>query len=951
MKRIIAATWLVLWLATGARAQVVNPGNGSITYVPATSGTSILKGNGSGGFANAVSGTDYAPATTGSSILKGSSGGFAPATAGSDYAPATSGSSILKGNGSGGFSSATSGADYAPATSGSAILKGNGSGGFSNAASGTDYAPATSGTSLLKGNNSGGFANAASGTDYAPATSGSAILKGNGSGGFSAATAGTDYAAAPTGSANTPLLNNGSGGFTNGTLSGNTTTLATTTGALTNNHYLKADASGNLKDGGTGTTDLTSYSGGVGITGNTNASGTDSLNNVNWNKWVDPRTYGAVCDGTTDDTSAFVSALTANHAVAIPQGLVCVIASHLTISGVNGNTIFGQGRKETGPSDSTPKTGLKFTGTPGTCSGGTGGLLNINGAYSVEFRNMDIWFDQPTTDPTKCEIYIYNSARWKFEGVHITDPGSVGNNTLCTMASTPYACCTGNGTGTCNVANLSVNTTAFQMEQSDEGTLDNNIVDNGFARIIYSPDTSSPKSFMNLDRFTHNRFSYPAVQYAYLPQIDIESGFVGGVPQNIKIDHNVFEQAPNSILMSHGGFGIEITNNYMADGFGMTGAWQMNHSYTPSFNTSTRATGGCVEAAVSGTNYEFCNTQATTSCTSGGMTPSWSATLGASVSDNQCTWINEGRAIGVELSATSASVHDNLFGISGLVDLKLGTGDFATSVFGNFFNYGFADEIQAMGDAVNLGTNYFSADSSHPVPNTAAFVRVGVKSICTGAGTSQSSANELGCTGSNACSVSNWVANTGYSVGNLVIDSNGNTQEVTACAGTCTSANPGPPTWSKVIGGTTADNAGMNQVTWTLEIYNSPCSSANNNLDGQTFQDNSTNSAPYFKFSDGSSGRAVFDTNRYPSSRLSDVSNGGSGGAWDITDPAQAVSVTHTRVANLANLLACGTLTEGLLQTAKNCNASCSAGGTCTAGGSNHCQLYCNGSASVETGR
>jgi hypothetical protein len=88
---------------------------------------------------------------------------------GTDYAPATSGSAILKGNGSGGFSSAASGTDYAPATSGSAILKGNGSGGFSNAASGTDYAPATSGTSILKGNGSGGFSNATSGTDYAPA--------------------------------------------------------------------------------------------------------------------------------------------------------------------------------------------------------------------------------------------------------------------------------------------------------------------------------------------------------------------------------------------------------------------------------------------------------------------------------------------------------------------------------------------------------------------------------------------------------------------------------------------------------------------------------------------------------------------------------------------------------------------------------------------------------------
>lgn len=51
-----------------------------------TTGTAILKGNGTGGIGNAVSGTDYCPATTGSSVLKGSSGGTAVATAGTDYA-------------------------------------------------------------------------------------------------------------------------------------------------------------------------------------------------------------------------------------------------------------------------------------------------------------------------------------------------------------------------------------------------------------------------------------------------------------------------------------------------------------------------------------------------------------------------------------------------------------------------------------------------------------------------------------------------------------------------------------------------------------------------------------------------------------------------------------------------------------------------------------------------
>lgn len=47
-----------------------------------------------------------------SGILKGASGVVGTATSGTDYAPATSGTSILKGNGTGGFSNAAAGTDY-----------------------------------------------------------------------------------------------------------------------------------------------------------------------------------------------------------------------------------------------------------------------------------------------------------------------------------------------------------------------------------------------------------------------------------------------------------------------------------------------------------------------------------------------------------------------------------------------------------------------------------------------------------------------------------------------------------------------------------------------------------------------------------------------------------------------------------------------------------------------
>lgn len=108
-------------------------------------------------------------ATSISGILKATSGTVSAATSGTDYAPATSGTSILKGNGAGGFSSATSGTDYAPATSGTAILKGNGAGGFSSTTAGVDYSAGTSALSsgILKSTTStGALSIATAGTDY-----------------------------------------------------------------------------------------------------------------------------------------------------------------------------------------------------------------------------------------------------------------------------------------------------------------------------------------------------------------------------------------------------------------------------------------------------------------------------------------------------------------------------------------------------------------------------------------------------------------------------------------------------------------------------------------------------------------------------------------------------------------------------------------------------------------
>lgn len=99
----------VLPVANGGTGQ--STGNGTaLDNISGLSFSGIVKRTGAGVYAAAVSATDYAPATTGTSILKGNSGGFAAATPSIDYAPATNGSGFQVGNGSGGF------ATFAPRT-------------------------------------------------------------------------------------------------------------------------------------------------------------------------------------------------------------------------------------------------------------------------------------------------------------------------------------------------------------------------------------------------------------------------------------------------------------------------------------------------------------------------------------------------------------------------------------------------------------------------------------------------------------------------------------------------------------------------------------------------------------------------------------------------------------------------------------------------------------------
>ena len=162
-------------LATGIVKSTTTTGALSIAtagtdYLAPPSGTAILKANSGGALANATAGTDYSAGTSAlaTGIVKSTTttGALSIAVSGTDYAPATSGTSILKGSGSGDFSNATANTDYLavsnPIATGVFKINGSVSGyvgfqGASAAGSSTYTLPSADGTSgqILSTNGSG----------------------------------------------------------------------------------------------------------------------------------------------------------------------------------------------------------------------------------------------------------------------------------------------------------------------------------------------------------------------------------------------------------------------------------------------------------------------------------------------------------------------------------------------------------------------------------------------------------------------------------------------------------------------------------------------------------------------------------------------------------------------------------------------------------------------------
>jgi hypothetical protein len=135
--------------AAGTLGQVLtSAGAGTPTWAAAAAGTvssvSVVSANGlAGTVATATTTPAITLSTTVTGLLKGNGTAISAATSGTDYAPATSGTSILYGNGSGGFSNVTIGTGVAFA---GGTLSATGSGGTVTSVTGTAPVVSSGGT-------------------------------------------------------------------------------------------------------------------------------------------------------------------------------------------------------------------------------------------------------------------------------------------------------------------------------------------------------------------------------------------------------------------------------------------------------------------------------------------------------------------------------------------------------------------------------------------------------------------------------------------------------------------------------------------------------------------------------------------------------------------------------------------------------------------------------------
>ena len=360
-------------------------GTGTVTINPATAGTfnnMVIGGTTplAGTFTSLTATGTTTLATSLTGIAKLTSGVVSTATSGTDYAPATSGTAILYGNGSGGFSNVTigSGVSFAGGT-----LSATGLGGTVTSVTGTSPIVSSGGTtpaiSIAQATTStSGYL---SSTDWntfnskAPATSGTSILYGNGSGGFSNVTVGSGLSF----SAGT-LSSTGGAGTVTSIAAGNGMNFTTITGSGTvalGTPSTITSATTNSASGTTHTHALTVTPANVSDQANT-STGYFALPNGTTAQRPGSPTVGMI---RYNSTTAFYEIYTGSSWQPITTTPYTYSASYLAVAGGGGGGGQEGGGGAAGgllASTATLITGTVYTITVGS-GGASAGILAVNG--------------------------------------------------------------------------------------------------------------------------------------------------------------------------------------------------------------------------------------------------------------------------------------------------------------------------------------------------------------------------------------------------------------------------------------------------------------------------------------------------------------------------------------------------------------------------------------------
>ena len=400
---------------------------------------------------------------------------------------------------------------------------------------------------------------------------------------------------------------------------------------------------------------------------------------------IDVVSYGAKCDGSSDDTTAVQNAIRAAGSggmLVFPSRRRCRVA-RLSIVNITGLTLSGAAAKE--PSQSSPaSTGIEFTGSPSWCSSGSGGLLRVANSYNILIEGLGL-YETAAGLPADCFINVSNGARIRFVRDHIGDP------------------LTG------------VNTAALSLENLAQIDVIQTTIDEGFGQSIVEP--AVPGNYVNLLRLIGDRFGQQPLPFAYNYQVDLAAPTARGSfgAQAVNISDDAFEVGPNNLRIVSG-VGVKIATNWVGDGMGMA-KW--------TGGTAVRAS--CVTATNYGAYpYVFCTSGAGRT---GSREPVWSRAPGSRTPDGSISWINDGPGVSFNL-AINGEVMANVLVNPSAGNMTLNPqGASGPVVSGNSFSHALWWNLRNLATGTSVVSNNFVADPAFPALSGLLVVGDGVTNV------------------------------------------------------------------------------------------------------------------------------------------------------------------------------------------------------------------------------